>query len=140
MALGDWLKKLAKGPDRFSAKSPTAEYPAARHAIEAGITHHLQSKPDGWVAIYSRDAHGKLVLHMQIADRSINLLLHELDVPNVLAQDGLAHLADRTVRIDHALFEIHEATPAELAVAAESLLRHAFAIGESGAIEVRCEE
>lgn len=140
MALGDWLKKLTTGPDRFSAKSPSPEYPAARHAIEAGIAHHLQSEPDGWVSIYSRDERGKLVLHMQIADRSINLLLKEVNMPGILAQGGLADLASRVVRKDPKLHELRGATTAELAVAAECVLASVFGIGAEHSVEVHVED
>ncbi|MCC6425341.1 MAG: hypothetical protein IT435_00840 [Phycisphaerales bacterium] len=137
------LKRTIRGlaPERIIFKSPSDLYKHPISALIAAIVKHHETSADsaGWIDIRAKEHGSKREFNLQISGRVLNLLQEDIPLPQLLIEEGMNVLADHAVRKDVGLFELRDATPEELAIAADIVLKRHYGLPDEYEVEAELD-
>lgn len=135
MGLFSWLMP----EPRPKASAPSAEYPTSFDVILSLVQIDLERGDcNEWVTLHA--ANGSREAVIQTAQRSINLVKHEVDLSSFLVQHGEPNLAQGVSmggrkKNDRTLWEVPNGTASEVARVVDLLFQHHLSLGENYSIE-----
>jgi hypothetical protein len=135
MGLFSWLKP----EPRPSARAPSAEYPTPYDAILSLIQIDLERGDcNEWVTLHA--ANGSREAMIQTAQRTINLVSHELDLPSLLLKHGEQEISQKAVmggrkQNNASLWEVQSGTPSEVARVVDLVFEIEFGLGRGYSVD-----